>query len=98
MNKRSIAELSGMLCISFSLCNDVASISHFWDPIKEKHQTSNQGENSDVITENPIRGVLRVLCFVVCIIAFGSFLRESVAVSNIFEMSGGGVKNLSVGN
>ncbi len=96
-NKRSIAELSDMFGISFSLCNDVASISHFWDPIKEKHQTGNQGKNSHVITKNSTWGVLRVLCFVMHIIAFGSFLRESVVGSNIFEMGEGGVKNLSRG-
>ncbi len=42
-------------------------------------------------------GVLRLLCFAMHIIPFGSFLHESVAVSNIFVMGGGGVKNLSRG-
>ncbi len=56
MNKRSIAELNCMFGIFFPLCNDVASMSHFWDPIKGKHQTGNQGKNSDAITENSICG------------------------------------------
>ncbi len=96
MNKRSIAQLNGMFGISFPLCNDLASISHLRDPIKEKHQTGNQG-NSDKITENSIWRVLRLLCSVMHIIAFGSFLLESAAVSDIFAMGGGEVKNHSRG-